>query len=289
MNEQQFDIIFRGDIVFGHQLAEVKLRLQQLFKADAAKVDALFTGKPVPLKRNLDQASAQKYKEVLHKAGALVDVVAVSDNSAIAVTAATNSMPNTAADSKPMTLAQRLQAQQLADEQQAKEQQQAKEKEAARVAAEQSVVTPSSNSWSLAPTGSNLLQPGEIKSEQVIEVDTSFISLRPEGGNLLDKSEMKPQEASTISTPDYEIAPPGSDLVRAEEKMELPLVEIELEDWTIAEAGSDLISENEKPAEQVIKVNELHAELAPVGANLGQLKPQVKIVTPDISGISLAE
>ena len=63
MSDQQFDIIFRGDIVFGHQLADVKLRLQQLFKADAVKIDALFSGRPVPLKRGLDLASAQKYKD----------------------------------------------------------------------------------------------------------------------------------------------------------------------------------------------------------------------------------
>ena len=37
MSEQQYDIIFRGDIVLGQQLTDVKLRLQQLFKADAAK------------------------------------------------------------------------------------------------------------------------------------------------------------------------------------------------------------------------------------------------------------
>jgi predicted nicotinamide N-methyase len=49
MSAPEFDIIFRGDIVFGHQLAEVKAKLQQLFKADAAKIDALFTGRPVPL------------------------------------------------------------------------------------------------------------------------------------------------------------------------------------------------------------------------------------------------
>src|ERR1041384_5795987 len=77
MSEQQFDIIFRGDIVFGHQLADVKIKLQQLFKADAAKIDALFTGRPAPLKRGLDQASAQKYKDVLIKAGAQVELVAV--------------------------------------------------------------------------------------------------------------------------------------------------------------------------------------------------------------------
>src|SRR6187431_1959690 len=74
MSAPQFDIIFRGDIVFGHQLAEVKLKLQQLFKADAAKIDSLFSGRPVPLKRNMDEATAQKYRDALIKAGAMVEI-----------------------------------------------------------------------------------------------------------------------------------------------------------------------------------------------------------------------
>src|SRR5690606_26150701 len=70
----QFDIIFPGDTVFGQQLADVKLRLQQLFKSDAAKIDALFTGRPVPLKRDLDESTANKYRDALLKAGAMVDI-----------------------------------------------------------------------------------------------------------------------------------------------------------------------------------------------------------------------
>jgi hypothetical protein len=74
MSEPGFDIIFRGDIVFGQSVVEVKQRLQQLFKADAARIDALFCGRPVPLKRNLDRASAEKYRAVLHKAGIEVEL-----------------------------------------------------------------------------------------------------------------------------------------------------------------------------------------------------------------------
>lgn len=73
-NKASFDIVFRGDIILGHSLEEVKLRLQKLFKADAAKIDALFCGRPVPLKRNLDEATARKYKAVLQKAGAEVSI-----------------------------------------------------------------------------------------------------------------------------------------------------------------------------------------------------------------------
>ena len=74
MSEQGFDIIFRGDIVIGHQLQQVKQSLQQLFKADEARIQQLFAGRPVPLKRGLDAATAEKYRAVLFKAGAMVEV-----------------------------------------------------------------------------------------------------------------------------------------------------------------------------------------------------------------------
>jgi len=72
MQPETFDVIFRGDIVLGHALDQVKSRLQKLFKVDAQKIDALFTGRPVILKRNLDPATAEKYRKVLQQAGAQV-------------------------------------------------------------------------------------------------------------------------------------------------------------------------------------------------------------------------
>lgn len=74
MSDTEFDIIFRGDIVIGQQLADVKARLQQLFKADAARIEQLFSGRPVPVKRKISAAEAEKYRAVLLKAGARVDV-----------------------------------------------------------------------------------------------------------------------------------------------------------------------------------------------------------------------
>lgn len=75
MAEERFDLMFRGDIVLGQPIAAVKERLQQLFKADAGKIEQLFSGRPVAIKRGLDRATAQKYQQVLHKAGALVEMV----------------------------------------------------------------------------------------------------------------------------------------------------------------------------------------------------------------------
>ena len=274
MSDQQFDIIFRGDIVFGHQLTDVKARLQQLFKADAAKVDALFSGRPVPLKRGLDHASALKYKEALVKAGAQVDVVAMSD---------AKPAPPTKSEAPALNLAQRLEQQAEVEKAEI-----AQREQAAREAA-LAMPSDAKSTWSLAPVGAYLLQASEKKADEPRAIDTSAISLRPEGGNILDASELVSTQPAHILIPDFEVAAVGADLISAEEKMELPLLELELEDWTLADLGEDLIAASEKITKALPSISALDVGLAPVGADLGQLKPDIQIVIPDTSGIRLAD
>lgn len=246
MNPVEFDIIFRGDIVFGHQLSDVKQRLQQLFKSDTAKVDALFTGRPVPLKRNLDEATANKYREVLLKAGAQVELC---PSGGVKVTSEV-----------PV---------------------------AARQPANNAAVKPSA--WSLAPAGSDLLMPAERPPVSPVHVNTDTISLRPAGGNLLDMSEVPPTAVASVAVPDYALAEVGADLVREDEKMLLPLVEIEGGDWDLAEVGADLIAPEDRLPEPVPLIIPSDFGLAPLGSNLNQLKPEIKPLIPDISGIHLAD
>ncbi len=250
MSNSEFDIIFRGDIVFGHQLAEVKLKLQQLFKVDAAKIDALFTGRPVPLKRNLDEATANKYRDVLLKAGAMVEVCS-SDKSPANAPA----KPVAPVRSQPVV-----------------------------------PVAPAYAAWTLAPIGADLLPASERPAKPaVVAVDTSGLSLRPAEGNLVDNTEVQHELEAVVIAPDLGLAAVGEDLIGADEKLELPLVEIELEDWGIAEAGSDLLSAEERPVVVPIAVANSDFGLAPAGSDLGQLKANIKPVTPDISKLRLAE
>jgi hypothetical protein len=298
MSNQEFDIIFRGDIVFGHQLVDVKLRLQQLFKADAAKVDALFSGRPVPLKRGLDLTSAEKYKDALIRAGAQVDIVAAGETKPVSapvarpVPAQPVATPLPAA--APLTLAQRLEQQAAADKEAAEKaalkcEQEARE-QAVRDAAQGVMPSSAQGDWSLAPVGSYMLQHTEHAIEEPIAIDTSAMSLRPaEAGNILDANEQPPEPIATVVAPNFDVAEAGADLVRADEKMDLPLLEIELEDWGLADLGEDLISATEKPQIVIPVIHIPDVGLAPAGADLGQLKPHVKAVVPDVSGIRLAD
>lgn len=277
MSDQQFDIIFRGDIVFGHQVADVKSKLQNLFKADAAKIDALFSGRPVPLKRGLDQPSAQKYKEALIKAGAQVDIVAAGDPKPAPIKPANSPEP-------VLSLAQRLEQQ--AAQEKASTERAAQKQTIASISGTEKIASPA---WSLAPVGSDLLQSTEKPVVEPVRVDISAISLRPEGGNILDASEQARAPVAHVIAPDFQVAEVGANLVNADEKIELPLLEVELADWTLGDLEAGLISSSEKAPVIAPAIVGLDVGLAPVGADLGQLKPQVKAVVPDTSGIRLVD
>lgn len=275
MGEQQYNIIFRGDIVFGCQLAEVKLRLQQLFKTDEAKINALFTGKPVALKRNLDFSSAEKYRSVLINAGAQVEIVAVE------IVAADTAKVTGVEPSAPMPLS----AQSIA-----------------AVAAPMPPLVPLSpdvkpaltakhpaEDWSLAPVGDNLLKAAEQAPVVVRTFATDSLSLRPVGGNILEAHEQPPSVPAAVVVPGFEVASVGSDLLRADEKLPESAAAIALQQWDLAAVGADLIKEDEREIVIPALIAIPDVGLAPVGADLGQIKPQIKPLVPDISGIHLLD
>lgn len=75
MTEPTYNIIFSGTIDKKRTLAEVRDNLAALFKKDLAEIEHFFSGDPVVLKKNIDQATAGKYQAALLKAGAVCSVV----------------------------------------------------------------------------------------------------------------------------------------------------------------------------------------------------------------------
>lgn len=71
---QKYEIIFSGEIAPQAQLHEVRAALGRLFNADVAVLERFFSGRPVVVKRDLDQAGAQKYQQAFNQAGAIVEV-----------------------------------------------------------------------------------------------------------------------------------------------------------------------------------------------------------------------
>lgn len=71
----EFDIYFSGRVLAGHQQADVAVTLQKRMKLTDEKINRLFSGARIVLKRNLDAVGAEKYVAAMAKMGAMVDVV----------------------------------------------------------------------------------------------------------------------------------------------------------------------------------------------------------------------
>ncbi|MEK9870933.1 MAG: hypothetical protein VW831_14480, partial [Gammaproteobacteria bacterium] len=70
MSTETYAIVFKGEIVEGFEAAAVQAQLAKLLKLDPAKAKALFSGKPIVLKKTADKAEAAKYGKALKKVGA---------------------------------------------------------------------------------------------------------------------------------------------------------------------------------------------------------------------------
>jgi len=79
MSEELFEVAFSGQVAEGADLEQVKAKVGAMFKADATKLAHLFSGKRMVIKKNIDQATANKYKAALNKAGAVCEVKSLSE------------------------------------------------------------------------------------------------------------------------------------------------------------------------------------------------------------------
>jgi hypothetical protein len=74
MDTPAYDIVFSGILIAGHDPAQVRVELARLFKTDASGIERLFCGQPVFIKRSVDRQTADKYRVVLEKAGAVCEI-----------------------------------------------------------------------------------------------------------------------------------------------------------------------------------------------------------------------
>lgn len=101
MSDQLFEVAFSGQISEGANLEEVKTRVGKMFNADDAKLAQLFSGKRIVIKKNIDQATAAKYKTALNRAGAECEICAAGGEVAAPQTAT----PKPPADPAPAAAA----------------------------------------------------------------------------------------------------------------------------------------------------------------------------------------
>ena len=93
MSDQLFEVAFSGQISKGANLEEVKARVGKMFNADEAKLAQLFSGKRIVIKKNIDQATAAKYKTALNRAGAECEISSPGGEAAAVQRAAATPAP----------------------------------------------------------------------------------------------------------------------------------------------------------------------------------------------------
>ncbi len=177
-----YQLIFRGECTPGTSLGEARQQARALFKASLEQVDRMFSGQPVIIRNKLEQAQAEKYREVLHRHGLLSYVQPMPGTAATesgtasgpARTAATNPSPAPAGKlTEPAPRPREVAAQSSVD------------------------VEP----------GDRLPVAGE-KVDRILE--GSGLSLDPVGVTLSTHQDVEPPMFEHIE--DWTLAPPGTDL-----------------------------------------------------------------------------
>lgn len=140
MADPKYDIYFRGEILAGADEANAKATVAKIFKADAAKLAVLFSGKVNSIKKAVDKTTAAKYQQAFKQAGAkLVITLAKEEQVSIAVNS-----------SKATTQPSIVNKQESMN---------------------------SEGNWDVLPTGSDLLKPDERRNIPDADIDTSGIKV----------------------------------------------------------------------------------------------------------------
>lgn len=74
MNEQ-YRLVFSGEVAEGQHPAVVRKRLQAILKLGNERMELLFSGKAVVIKRAVDETQAARFQQAFDKAGAALRVV----------------------------------------------------------------------------------------------------------------------------------------------------------------------------------------------------------------------
>jgi len=178
-----FEVVFKGEVIEGNDVAATRANIGKLFNADEAKIERLFSGSSVVIKKELDEATANKYIGAFKKAGAH----AIVRNAA----AETSEPVATKASTAPTT-------------------------PAATSAPAPSASANSSTTFEHSGEASkHLTEAPKTSYELDSNPDLSSLSLRENTGNLVDPSAEVAD--ANFDTSEFTLAATGSDLAEKKE------------------------------------------------------------------------
>lgn len=302
-NNNLYDVYFKGETLEGFQEADVRASLQALFNAPASKIDQMFCGKAVIVKKNVDKTTAIKYQNALKKAGAKPLISAKPQSNSNHFTAnqkpasspaqqtqtQTQTQPDDDLPQKP-SLAQRLaELDQEFSQQAAIKAAKAKEAITDKAAAPKSPEQPQVKSQvqaglNVMPVGADILTSNERTVVTPVNPDTSALSMASVGATLGEKK----QEAEPLA-PDTDylsVAETGAD-INPDKPAELPLPEFDLSNISLAESGERLIEPSPEPLPPDMDLSNM--TLADAGAQLADNPEKPEVKAPDVSHIRLSD
>lgn len=71
---QNYEVVFSGQVAPGADPAAVRQGVQRLFNASEELLEQFFSGRRIVVKRGLDLATAQKYRQAFNSVGAVVEI-----------------------------------------------------------------------------------------------------------------------------------------------------------------------------------------------------------------------
>lgn len=264
MDTRLYDVYLTGKLAEGLAREQAAERLAQLFKAAAATMLGLLTGKPQLLKRGVDKDTALKYREALQRIGV---------ESAFKPQALVQAEAATPSASQPAT-----------PQASATPQAQTPAVATAPVAA----ASAQAGALSLAPAGADVLAPDErrrIESAHIelghlsvaevgapldelprdlgapVAPDIGHLSLHAAGGDLLTDAERTTLPVSSPDTDHLTLAPAGADLETLHD--ERPPVEVDISQLSIAPEGSELLTPEQRRKFDEVAPATGHLGLAP--------------------------
>jgi len=191
VSDQQCAVVFKGKLVEGADPAQVRVNLAKLLKADAKRIEAMFSGKTVVVKKSVDEDTAKHYIAVLAKAGAVAAIV--------------DTMAKTQAASKPAA------AEAAKPEQNAPAAAQPVAPARAPAAVDETSRTPpQAIDATMAEPGVILVEPQHVEAPHI---DTAHLDMAEVGADLAEYQQVDEPEFDLSA---FTLDPPGVILVESE-------------------------------------------------------------------------
>jgi len=222
MADSGFDIYFRGEVLPDHDLETVKQKVAALFKADANKLAALFSGKVNVIKKGVDKATALKYQQAFKNAGAKAVITQAKPAASKSAQVPT---PQTA-PSQAGSVVQSVASASTSDE----------------------------GDWGVLPAGSDLLKPNERNNQPDVDVDTSAIKM------VSPFAEPEVQEKPVPPAPDtshISVAEVGADM-NPDRPAPVAELDLDLSDFSVAEPGAQLQDQKDKTEPPAPDTSHIH-------------------------------